>query len=352
MLEVVTIDDKIKWNDILSKFNEIDVYYTYEYNYALYLHGDGKPHLFYFYNDKCKIIYITFVNDISTNKNFQLVLPKGKYFDMESPYGYGGPYSDIQPDDLSIEQFWSNITNYCNNNCIVSQFIRVHPLLSKPYFYKNSEKYSCIKDTIFIDTTDTEKIWTNIISKNRNMIRKAEKNNVSIFFEKDGKHLEQFLSFYNQTMDKHNASEYYYFDKNYFEYLLSEYSNNVFFGYAKYEDKVIAGSMFLYNKNYIHYHLSGSLLEYRKLAATNLLLYKTALLAQEMKIKTFHLGGGVAKDDSLFSFKKSFNKNGSIPFYIAGDIFNKEAFQELVNIRKIQDENFDENNSLFIKYRR
>ena len=47
---------------------------------------------------------------------------------------------------------------------------------------------------------------------------------------------------------------------------------------------------------------------------------------------TFHLGGGVGGDpeDSLFKFKKSFNRNSESKFYIGKKIFDKKVYDMIV----------------------
>ena len=102
----------------------------------------------------------------------------------------------------------------------------------------------------------------------------------------------------------------------------------------------------------MHYHLSGSLLEYRHLAPSNLLLYKAALWGCEQGFKTFHLGGGVGSGaDSLYKFKAAFNKMSDYQFSIGKQVFDQERYDELVKICKDSDPNFDETSHFFPLYR-
>ena len=152
-------------------------------------------------------------------------------------------------------------------------------------------------------------------------------------------------------MQNNHAEDYYYFQDDYFKYLIENLPENILFGYALYEGKPVSASIFLYNSKYMHYHLSGTLPEYRSLGATNLLLTKTAYWAAEHGIKKFHLGGGVGIDDSLLSFKKHFNRNGLLDFCIGRNIFDKQRFDELVELRKQHDVTFDGSKPFLIKYR-
>lgn len=124
------------------------------------------------------------------------------------------------------------------------------------------------------------------------------------------------------------------------------------YSYATFEDKIIAMSIILFANKQMHYHLSGSVMEYRNLAPSNLLLYKAALWGCEHGYKTFHLGGGVGSgEDNLYKFKAAFNKNSNYQFSIAKYIFNQDKYDELVNIRKEHDDEFNLESHFFPIYR-
>ena len=84
----------------------------------------------------------------------------------------------------------------------------------------------------------------------------------------------------------------------------------------------------------MHYHLSGSLHEYRSLAPSNLLLYKAALWGCEQGYRIFHLGGGLGSDeDPLYKFKAAFNRNSDYRFAVGKTIIDKYAYDELMRLR-------------------
>ena len=206
-----------------------------------------------------------------------------------------------------------------------------------------------MRDTIYIDTSDVDLIMENMDSKNRNMVRKGIKNNISIEC-KDITDIEGFIPIYTGTMTNKCADDYYIFQDDYFKYL-SNIKENACVFYALYEGRIIGGSIMFFNDRYMHYHLSGSDIEYRKYSPNNLLLYEAACWASKKGIKQFHLGGGLSPNDSLFGYKKQFNKNGALEFYIGRTIFNKAAYDELMTTRKKVDELFDVNNGFMIQYR-
>lgn len=350
IMEVIRCEEKERWNNIIKSFKNWDIYYLNEYAHSLELHGDGKPILLYFETQQGKMCYVMMQNDIADFKPFQNNLPSDTYFDWTTPYGYGGPlYDGILSDDWMKERL-QEIKDYANKNHIISQFFRYHPLQQNQKIMENCSKVIYMKKTVFIDTESEDIIYKNMTPNNRNMVRKAQKNGIEIICD-HGERIADFIKIYNETMKNHNADEYYYFDSSYFEFIKSQMRENTIFFYALYDEKIVSASIFFFNEQFMHYHLSGTLYEYRNLAATNLLLTEAAIWAAKHNIKYLHLGGGVENEDSLLRFKKHFNRNGQIDFCIGCNIFEQQKFEQLVELRKQIDKNFDDTKSFMIKYR-
>ena len=122
--------------------------------------------------------------------------------------------------------------------------------------------------------------------------------------------------------------------------------------WAEYDGKIIAMSIMIFANGRLNYHLSGSDIEYRNLAPSNLLLYKAALWGCEKGMKTFHLGGGVGSgEDNLFKFKIAFNRFSDYQFSIAKHIFDKEIYDRLVEERASRDSEFNRESRFFPVYR-
>ena len=301
-------------------------------------------------DDNTRFCYVVMMQDISESELFKGRLEKGKFYDFETPYGYGGALCDSDIPEVSQINFLKEIIEFCKGNSIISQFVRFHPLLG------NHDKLDLViekrymRDTIFIDTESPELIMSNMDSKNRNMVRKAKKNNVEIVVKPIDEY-DEFIDMYVETMKNNDADEYYTFHEDYFQSLKTMEENACIF-YAMLDEKPISASIMYYNDKFMHYHLSGTHFEYRKFSPGNLLLYEAACWASERGIKMFHLGGGMAPDDSLFGFKKQFNKNGRLPFYVGKTVFDQEGYDTLLSIRKDIDPEFDINNGFMIQYRR
>ncbi len=349
--ELIGRTEKEKWNYIIKSFQNWDIYYLCEYAESLQIHGDGEPVLIYFEENGGKFAYVMMENDISEFGPFSGILQKEEYFDWTTPYGYGGPLAegDITAEGMQI--FQKKLTEVCRARAVVSQFFRFHPLLQNQHVFKNMSEIVNLKKTVVMDTTaDEETIFHNMVPNSRKNVRKAKKNNVQIMFDY-GERINDFIRIYEDTMEHNSAEEYYYFQREYFDFLLKEMKDHVIIFYAIYDQKPVSATLFFYNEKYMHYHLAGTLSAYRTLAAMNLLISEAANWASSRGIQKLHLGGGVGTDDSLLSFKKQFTKDGLIDFCIGRNIFIPEVYEELIDLRVKSDQEFDPEKPFLIRYR-
>ncbi|HJH27991.1 MAG TPA: GNAT family N-acetyltransferase, partial [Methanophagales archaeon] len=103
---------------------------------------------------------------------------------------------------------------------------------------------------------------------------------------------------------------------------------------VKYNNRIIGTSMLILGGKIIHYHLSGAAYGLKSLYPSDLILWEAIKWAKENNFKLLHLGGGRAKNDSLFKFKKGFS-NDIIPFYIGKKIFDIKAYQALLTMNPL-----------------
>lgn len=348
MFKVYTLENYEEWDAIVKSFNDYDVYYLSGYVKAFKIHGDGEPNLFYYENGDTRAINVVIKRDLSDYKYFSESLQKNEMYDIVTPYGYGG----FLVEGNGFEKLKEEYEAFCKNEKIVCEFVRFHPLLENWKNLKNIYTDIHLGETVFMNTENREIIWQNIISKNRNMIRKAQKSGLEVFWTRDPEIIEPFMQIYNATMDKDEASDYYYFGKEFYESILNDLKYNAMWFYAKKDGEIAAIAIFMFSNGKMHYHLSASRREYQHLAPTNLLLYEAALWAAENGYKKLHMGGGVGSGhDSLYKFKKAFNRTDDSQFHIGKKIFDEEAYAKLVSLRKEKDESFDPETKFFPAYR-
>lgn len=327
-----------EWDELLASFpdDKQDIYFK-------------KKYLSLYETEKNKALCAVCIDDDNV-----MLMPfiRGEindYYDFETAYGYGGPVANID-DEIWCHDAFDKIHAFLGENNYVCGFTRSHPLFSNERLLKESDgvgdntgsvQLLYDRQTVAIDTSQNlEDIWQNqISSKNRNMIRKAEKNQLEYRAEYDFASYEEFIAIYKKTMERLEADDFYYFDDSYFEKMRNNLSDCSFLGTVRKDGKLICAAIFMYSKKYGHYHLEGSDWNYSSLGANNYLLWKTACEMHNLGIKEFHLGGGTssAQDDSLFKFKKAFSKNLK-SFYIGKEIFNVPVYEEICN-------NWEQNNA-------
>ena len=342
MIQLYNISETYQWDECVKSFAHWDVYYLNGYVKAFQIHGDGDPQLLYYESDGLRAIYVYMKRRTSIDG----------YYDSITPYGYGGVLFEGNTCDENLQAFWKVYVAKMREEGIVDNFVRYHPVLKNAIPMKSISTVIDLGKTVAMDLSSADVIWSNITSKNRNMIRKAEKNGIEIHHGKGLELLQDFKRIYNSTMEKDHAEEYYFFGDAFYESIHRDLYDNYEMFYAVKDEQIISIAIMLFATGRLNYHLSGSLTKFRNLAPSNLLLYKSAVWGCEQGFRTFHLGGGVGSgEDNLFKFKAAFNRNSDYQFSIGKDIFDKEKYDELVAERVARDSGFDKKSGFFPIYR-
>jgi len=326
---ILTLNESTQWNALLAELplDQQDIYFTPEY-YKLYKeYGDGEPYCFVFQNNEGLALYPFLKNKIN-NSNY---LFDAEYFDIQGAYGYNGVASNNYSENFK-EEFKNSFQNYCTNENIVAEFSRFHPLLKNHLF---SEKYmSIIKDrqTVLLDLScDYDSIWNDSYSSNnRNMIRKAQRNEINVRIAKNDTDYELFHQIYISTMLEVGAAAYYHFNKEYVHNFNKALVSKQLLLIAEYQEKPICVMLMMIYGRYAHYHLSGRIKDYSNLAANNFILDSAIQIAREHGARFFHFGGGNSSDpnDPLFKFKSNFSKDLT-DFYIGKKVHNQEIYNRI-----------------------
>ena len=276
-----------------------------------------------------------------------------KYYDLLTPYGYGGPHiikigEGYSKEDL-LNAFQNSFQKYCEDENIVSEFIRFYPLSSNGIDFQNIYDSTLNRYTLGTNLKDFEDPIQIEFSKScRKTIRQILKKGVTYRATKNPKDISKFIEIYYLNMERKNADSYYFFEKDYFDKIMKYFSKDILLAEALYCDKTIAAGLYFLSNNVIHAHLSGTDTEYLNLSPAYILKYGTVLWGKENRFDFIHYGGGTtcSKEDPLFAFKKKFSQSTELPFYIGKKIWNKNVYEILCkNINK------DENNEFFPLYR-
>lgn len=330
MLTVYTLEQPEQWDAAVRSFQETDVYWLSGYVKAFRIHGDGEPLLVYYDGGKTRGINVIMKRDVAKDERFKGKIDEGTCFDCATPYGYGGWLIE----GTGREDLFAAYLRWAVKNGIISEFVRFHPILKNHEACEDFYDISRLGEVVHMELLSPEAIWNNISSKNRNVIRKAMKNDVKVYNGRFPEIFCRFREIYNQTMDRDEADPYYYFEEAFYASVLDDLPCNAQVFYAEKDNEVIAAAIMLMANGRMNYHLSGSLRQYSSLAPTNLILYQAALWGCANRYKTLYLGGGVGSgEDSLFKFKRAFYKGDLNRFYIGRKIYDRERYDALVSLR-------------------
>ena len=351
MLSTFTVDELTKWNAIVKEYERYDVYYLANYTKAFKVHGDGEPILFHYEDRNVKAINVTMKRDIAHDKKFKNKLPTNTFYDLATPYGYGGLLIEGSKTTTTLHALAAEYNSFCAREGIVSEFVRFHPVLRNAEDAKSLYDVLELGKTITVPLTSPHDIWNSLSSNKKRWVKKAREAGVEVYLGREPALFEEFKRMYEQTMTKNNAQDYYFFREAFYQSVLQELRDHSLIFYAVYKNRKVAMVLALYGNGQIHHHLSASNQAFHHLAPTNLLMYEIAQWGSENGFESFHMGGGVgSKEDSLYQFKQGFNKNSKTHFSIGKKIFNEEVYNRLVEMRKIE-EGFDESALFFPLYR-
>lgn len=274
-----------------------------------------------------EICYFQYIKrDISNELTF---LETGKYFDIITPFDYGGFYYSS---NKILESFLRKFEIKCEEENIISGFFRFNPLLKQDYdILKKYINIVKIQDHIVIPLgKDYQKEFSKRKMRNINKSSKYAYN----FLINDN--INNFYEVYNSSMKRVDANKYFFFDKNTLNNLL--HFGSIFS--IEFQNKVVSSIFVLEDKDNIYYFLGGTMSEYLHYGFNSLLFDLVCKYYNSSK-KRFLLGGG---KNGLYQYKKEFSTT-TTPFYIGKKIFNKKVYNTLVDDIK------QNNNEFFPKYR-
>ncbi|MFX1383819.1 MAG: GNAT family N-acetyltransferase [Promethearchaeota archaeon] len=333
-MELIT--QREDWDTILrDDFQKYeDIYFKYEY-FEIYANNfNVKPECIVWSDKNVKIFHSYLVRDIKKIELFKAF----KYSDLTTPYGYGGPIVVEKTENRkkvlkSIEEFFNNYKNFALDHNYVCEFIRFHPFLKIWEYLKGNVEIQYLNDIVFVDLTkDLKQLWKECRTDRKRNIKKSRKLNctVNINSNPQKNDIKKFLYLYNITMDRNNALKKYYFSYEFFKQHFRLLKNNIILANAEYNGDVIGSSIFFYGNDNIHYHLSGSEMV-KNVTPSEIILWEVINWSKERGLRKLLLGGGRAKNDSLFEFKRGFS-NTYDPFYLGKIIFNKEIYNKLTKL--------------------
>jgi serine/alanine adding enzyme len=284
---------------VLEELGFVDVYLTREYVEAATLLEPGRP--LYLRTDKAGFAAI--LRDDPT--------------DVITPYGYGGP---VGPG------FWEPYGDWCREHGVVTTFVRFHPLYANQRDASPEVKVQPLAGTLAWRLDEDGDLLDRMHRHHRRVVRKALAAGVEARAQLAPESLDGFVALYQQTMERQEAEDFYFFPPEYWRALETSLRDHVVLFEAGDDAKLLC----LHAPPWLHYHLGASSDAGRKLGASTLLFLEAARWAQELGYTRFHLGGGVGgARDSLYDFKLRFDPGGEVESAIGKAVHDEEAYRRL-----------------------
>ncbi len=286
-------------------------------------------------------------NGIIKNLFLKRKIENEDFFDIVTPYGYGGPIIiETNNKEKLLKEYEEQFSNFCNENNIVSEFIRFHPIYANALDFKKIYEVEYSRKTIGTNLKDFNEPVQEEFSKNaRREIKQALKKDIQVHIIEKPDNLDNFKKLYYETMERNCASEYYYFDENYFNEMILKLKDYILLIELEFESEIIASEIYLIKGKILHAHLLGSCSKLLELNAGSLIEAMATKWGKEHEFEYIHHGGGRTSDpeDSLFKYKKKFGKNTEFDFYIGRKIWNKEIYDKLVKKRQLSEKEKESN---------
>lgn len=323
----------------------LDIYF--EPAYAKLYAGEGEAVEYVFHSA------LGSISNLFIKRKIDIPLNKQQYFDIITPYGYGGPVirclEDPNRKKELIQAYMLDFAGYAKENNIISEFVRFHPVIGNGEDFK--EAYNAVFDRKTVGTNLTfENVIDAEFSKHRRKDIRRILKTPGIRYEIDERPetLKDFIEIYYSTMNRDGAGEQYYFGEEYFEKLLEYFPDNVITAKIFLDEKAIAMGVYFRYGEMLHAHLSGTLSEYLEYSPAYLLKYALALYGHEKGYRVIHYGGGSSNDpnNGLYRFKKEFGLHTEFDFYIGKKIWDEDIYYKLCRLTGA-----DENEAFFPAYR-
>lgn len=338
LLDAANGADAERWTTLVSSSATPDVYYLPEYAQAASDIEHSEPVAIVAGCNSDRFLAPLLIRRKSLSVNGSSI----EWSDACSPYGYGGllRLSGNQTNAPDVHCFFDDLRNWCSAYDVVCCVLRLHPLLHQEEWFATEPESIRIQSRGSTTAIDIQG-WDDVrdrpfgLHKDKRWDLNVSRRKLRVTWTNGEDHnvessLDRFSALYVQTMERHQADNFYRFPSSYFSRLTS-LGRHFGITLAWLDDELAGASVFLAGRDYAHYHLAAVNEVGLKHHASTLLVVEGARWARQQGCKLLHLGGGLTPGDSLEGFKYSF---GGPKYYYAYLIYvaDAERFEQLCQI--------------------
>ena len=272
---------------------------------------------------------------------------EGRIYDIVSPYGYPGMLANESGQNTRFMTTALNaIYENWNQRNICSAFLRLHPILNSDIDPTISDRYDSVDrnapserlnlrgEVVICDLTQTlAEIWSQIRSNHRTKIKKLQRSGFTVKMGSIEEYFDVFVEIYTETMNRVNATQTYYFTRDYFDRFIKTLGEGVNICVVEKAGAAIAACLVTEFNGIVQYHLGGTSTAFLPQSPTTMMLHYIIEWGQQRHNRYLNLGGGLGSNqDSLYHFKSGFSKD-SKSFATMEVIVNRHLYDRLTALR-------------------
>jgi serine/alanine adding enzyme len=312
-----------RWDAVLDAAGVTDVYYSRGYLEAAAVLVDGAPLLLELPGEHGSVLFACLLRRDPP--------------DVVSPYGYGGPLG--AGPDPPLARFPAAYETWCRARQAVSTFVVFHPLTRSAESPASAPFHRiALGDTVAWPLLGRD-LLAGMHRHHRRIVRRSEEEGLEVTIDPAPTDLAEFVELYEATMQRAEASPFYFFPARYWRTLLSGVP--LVRVDVRQGGRLLAGVLGMGRPPWLHYHLGAGSDAGRRAGASHLALYRLAAWGQEHGFQTLHLGGGVGgRQDSLFEFKLRFAPDGRVGAAIGKAVHDTARYLRLAGADAIDWDGF------------
>lgn len=252
-------------------------------------------------------------------------------FDVVSPYGYPGILlSEPGRNSTFASQGLAAFRETLTDRGVCAVFLRMNPILGEDFatlFPPNSFHDS--SQTVVVDLAQNEtQMWKQVRRAFHQTFRKGKALGFTARIVSLEAVLDTFVELYNQTMDRVQAKECYYFERSYFAALAK--LPGVHCCVIESGPTTVAACLFLECDGIVNTHLGGTRTENLAQSPFTMIIFEAIQWAKSRGNRWLQLGGGVGgREDSVLHFKAGFSDK-RIQFLTSRFIIDEAKYHQLV----------------------
>lgn len=251
-----------------------------------------------------------------------------EYFDATSAYGYGGPWVEGHPNLVSFKRFFQD---WAHDRRVVSSFLRFHPLIANAEIFSRVLPVKEISKTAAWNLEASEDLVQGMAKNHRKNWRRATRAGVQSRVMHNPGRVDDFRQLYELSMGRLSAKDFYWFSDNYWTSLRDDLGKSSLLVEAIHEGQTVAAAWCLVTDKYLHFHLSGTSDEGRRLGGAFVCRVAAAQWAKNEGLRMAHHGGGAdGPQSSLLEWKRKFDESTPLQsFCVAEVVHNQRVFNRM-----------------------